>query len=341
MHHPQSVTINNPYRDATVTRGRRILLASLAAGALLGAAGFANAQEFPNRPLTILVTYPAGGPADLMARALGEVMAERLGKPVVVDNRPGGGGQVAASALLRAPADGHTLMIGDTSTLGINKAIYPNFSFDPIGDITPVAPLMRMPMVLYVPKASPFNSVAELIAASKTRPLNYASQGSGSLGHLAGEIIKGDTGGQFNHIPYKGSAPAMNDLLGGQVDMLFDGVGPGLPYLSSHKLKALAVGGSKRLAEMPEVPTTAEVGLPALNLALWLGVVVRSGTPAAVVQRLHDEVSYAMKQPRAMKRFSDLGFQFMNMSSEEFREFVKSEAATSASIVKRRQIVVD
>lgn len=324
-----------------ITPHRRTILAGLAAMALVHAVPGAHGQDFPQRPLTILVTYPAGGPADLMARAMAEVMSERLGRPVLVDNRPGGGGQVAASALLRAPADGHTMMIGDTSTLGINKAIYPNFSFDPVTDITPVAPLMLMPMALYVPKASPFNSVAELIAGAKTRPLHYASQGSGSLGHLLGEMIRAETGGQFNHVPYKGSAPAMNDLLGAQVDMLFDGIGPGLPYVASGRLKALAVGGSKRLPQLPDVPTTAEVGLPSLNLALWLGVVVRAGTPASIVARLHGEIAHAMAQPRVTRRFSDLGFQFMAMSPEEFGQFVKREAVASEAIVRTRRIVLD
>ncbi|WP_454907950.1 Bug family tripartite tricarboxylate transporter substrate binding protein [Variovorax gossypii] len=320
---------------------RQTLTALWAVAGWLGTGIAAHAQDFPTKALSILVTYPPGGPADLMARALSEVMSERLGKPVIVDNRPGGGGQVAAAALLRAPADGHTLMIGDTSTLGINKFIYPNFGYDPVADMTAVSPLMLMPMVLYVPKASPFNSVADLVAASKQRPLNYASQGSGSLGHLLGEMIKSDSGGQFNHIPYKGSAPAMTDLLGGQVDLLFDGVGPGLPYLSTQKLKALAVAGPRRLPELPDVPTMAEAGLPAVGLSLWLGVVARAGTPAPLVQRLHDEIAYAMTQPRAVKRFSDLGFQFMKMSPAEFGQFIRSESLKSAGIVKARQIVLE
>ncbi|WP_342132750.1 Bug family tripartite tricarboxylate transporter substrate binding protein [Hydrogenophaga sp. OTU3427] len=324
-----------------VTISRRTVLAGMAAAALIPALPRAHAQDFSKRPLTILVTYPAGGPADLMARAIAEVMSERLGRPVLVDNRPGGGGQVAASALLRAPSDGHTMMIGDTSTLGINKAVYPNFSFDPINDITPVAPLMLMPLALYVPKTSPFNSVTDLVAGAKTRPLNYASQGSGSLGHLLGEMLKAETGGQFNHVPYKGSAPAMNDLLGGQVDLLFDGIGPGLPYVTTGKLKALAVGGTKRLPQLPEVPTTAEAGLPSLNLALWLGVVVRAGTPAPLIARLHGEISHVTAQPKVTKRFSDLGFQFMAMSSEEFGQFVKREVVASEAIVRTRRIVLD
>jgi tripartite-type tricarboxylate transporter receptor subunit TctC len=268
-------------------------------------------------------------------------MRERLGQPVIVENRPGGGGQIAASAVLRAEPDGHTLLVGDTASLGINKAVYASFSYDPITDLEPVAPLMLMPMVLYVPNSSPFNSTADLVAAAKSKSLSYASQGNGSLGHLLGEMLKADAGIQLVHVPYRGSAPAMQDLIGGQVDLLFDGVGPGLPYVSSEKIRALAVAGPRRLPQLPNVPTTAEVGFPNLVMSLWLGVVVRANTPPAVVQRLNEEIGYAMKQPQVTKRFADLGFQFLNMTQTEFREFVRSEAEKSIALVKARRIVVE
>jgi tripartite-type tricarboxylate transporter receptor subunit TctC len=300
-----------------------------------------QAQGFPNRPITILVIYPAGGPADLMARSVGEVMQERLGQPMIVENKPGAGGQIAASALLRAPADGYTLLVGDTASLGINKGVYANFSYDPVADLEPVAPLMLMPMVLYVPKSSSFNSTSDLVTAAKSKPLNYASQGVGSLGHLLGEMLKADAGIQLVHIPYKGSAPAMQDLIGSQVDLLFDGVGPGLPNVESERIKALSVAGPLRLPQLPNVPTTAEVGLPHVVMSLWLGVVVRAGTPVPNVQRLHDEIAYATKQPKVTKRFADLGFQFLHMSRDEFRDFVKSEAEKSIALVKARGIGID
>ena len=324
--------------NRTSTMTMALLLAVMAAGPM---ASFAQAQGFPAKPITILVVYPPGGPADLMARSVGEVMQERMGQPVIVESRPGAGGQIAASALLRAPADGYTLLVGDTATLGINKALYTNFSYDPLKDLEAVAPLMLMPMVLYVPKASPFNSFAELIAAAKGKPLNYASQGGGSLGHLLGEMLRADAAVQLNHIPYKGSAPAMQDLIGGQVDLLFDGAGPGLPQVKAGKIKALAVAGPQRLALMPDVPTTAEAGLPGVVMSLWLGVVARAGTPAPVIHRLQEEISYAMSQPKVTKRFADLGFQTLNLSPEAFRSFVRREAEKSAALVRARGIVLD
>jgi tripartite-type tricarboxylate transporter receptor subunit TctC len=321
-------------------RGRAIVTALMLLIAV-AMPGRAQAQEFPSRPISILVIYPAGGPADLMARSLAEIMRERLGQTVIVENRPGAGGQIAGTALLRAPADGHTLLIGDTASLGINKAVYANFSYDPLADLEPVAPLMLMPMLLYVPKSSPFNTTADLVAAAKSKSLNYASQGNGSLGHLLGEMLKADAGIQLVHVPYRGSAPAMQDLIGSQVDLLFDGLGPGLPYVNSDNIRALSVAGPQRLPQLPNVPTTAEVGLPNVVMSLWLGVVVRSGTPPPVVQRLYEEIGYAMKQPQVTKRFLDLGFQFLNMTRAEFREFVKSEAAKSIALVKARGIAVE
>jgi tripartite-type tricarboxylate transporter receptor subunit TctC len=300
-----------------------------------------NALDYPSKLTTILVIYPAGGPADLMGRSVAEVLQERLGQPVIVENKPGAGGQIAASVLLRAPADGYTLLIGDTASLGINKAVYANFNYDPVTDLEPVAPLMTMPMVLYVPASSPFNSTRDLVAAAKSAPLNYASQGAGSLGHLLGEMLKADARIQLSHIPYKGSAPAMQDLLGKQVDLLFDGVGPGLPHIQSGKIKALAVAGAQRLPQLPNVPTVAEAGLPDVVMSLWLGVVVRAGTPAPIAQRLNEEIAYAMKQPKVTKRFADLGFQPLNMTRDEFRAFVKSEAEKSIAIVKARGIGID
>ena len=302
--------------------------------------GTARAQGFPTKPISIITAYPPGGPADTLARALGETMTERLGQPVIVENRPGAGGQIAGPALLKAQADGHTLLIADNATLGINKAVYPNFNHDPQVDFVPIAPLMLMPMVLFVPKASPFNSLADVIAAAKTRPLNYASQGIGSIGHLLGEMLNADIRGQLNHIPYQGSAPAMNSLLAGQVDLLFDGVGPGLQHLKADKIKALAVAGPRRLAQIPDVPTTAEGGVPDVSMALWLGIVAKTGTPAPAVQKLHDEIVYAIQQPKTSKRFTDLGFQLLTMSPDEFRAFVKKEAEKSAAIVKERRIVL-
>lgn len=317
---------------------RRQLITGLAATAL---AGRSLAQTFPAKPITLLVPYPPGGPGDLMARSVGEVLAVRLGQPVLVDNRPGGGGQIAGMALVRAPADGYTLMLGDTSTLGINMATYSNFGWNPPSDVRGVAPILVMPMVLLVPAASPYKSVAELVAASKGKDINYASQGAGSAGHLLGEMLRDATTGKFNHVPYKGSAPAMNDLLGGQVDMLFDGVGPALPHLRAGKLRCLAVAGPVHLSQLPGVATMAELGYRGVELSIWFGFVARDRTPDALVQSLSKEVAYAMSQPKIKKRFEDLGFEFLSMPAEPFTKYIRTEADHWGKYVRARTITAD
>lgn len=321
---------------------RRKFTTSMAAVVGTAAAGSTSAQQgFPSKPITFLVPYPPGGPGDFMARSVGEVLSERLGQPVLIDNRPGAGGQIAGSALVKAAADGHTLMLGDTSTLGINQVIFKKFSWDPIKDARGIAPMLVMPMVLLVPRNSPYNSLAELVAASKKREINYASQGPGSTGHLLAEMLRDTAVGKFNHIPYKGSAPAMTDLLGGQVDMLFDGIGPALQYIKSDKLKALAVAAPKRMPQLPDVPTTAELGYSSVALSIWFGIVARKATPDAVSKQLHTEIAYAMAQPRVIKRFADLGFQPLEISADQFGQFIKAEADKWERFVRARQITVE
>ena len=301
----------------------------------------ARAQSYPSRPIALLIPYASGGPADLIARLVGAVISDRLGQAVIVQSKPGASGQIAGQTLLHAPGDGYTLLVADNSTLGIAKAVYRNYNYDPQVDVVPIAPLMLMPMVLYVPKTSPFNSLADLLAAAKSRALNFASQGNASIGHLLGEMLKADSGGQFIHIPYQGSALAMTSLLGNQVDLLFDGIGPGIQHLRAGRLKVIAVAGPSRLPQTPEVPTTSEAELPNVSMSLWLGVVAKTGTASALVQKLHDEFAYAMEQPTVLKVFTDLGFQPMSMTREKFRAFIKSEAEQATAIVRERHITVD
>jgi len=319
---------------------RRQLLACLASAGIFSNA--AHAQVLGgNKPLTILVPYPPGGPGDLIARAVSEVMGERLARPVIVDYKPGAGGQIAGTALLQLPADGSTLLMAEMSVLCSNKFLYEKFRYDPVTDFEAVAPLPQMPIVMFVPKASPFNSLADVVAAAKAKPLNYASQGNGTVGHLLGEMLSIGTGGAFNHVPYKGSAPAMQDTMAGQVDFLFDGIGPGMPFVQAQKLKAIAVAGPKRLPQIPDVPTTAEAGQPDVALTVWFGAVARAGTPQPLVKQYNEEIAYAIAQPKNQKRFADLGFQFVSMSPAEFRDFMRRESERWGNFIKARRIKAD
>ena len=315
---------------------RRQLFAAGAASLAACLGTPAIAQNFPNRAVTMVVPFPAGGITDAVARALASKMGEQLGKPVIVDNRPGGGGQIAAAYVRQQAADGHTLYVGATEMFAINPSLFRNFSYDPLKDFSPVTSLIASPLVLVVPANSSLTSVKELIAQAKSRKdgLNFASQGMGSIGHLLGETFRGKVGGKFNHVAYKGSAPALQDVMGGQVDFMFDPVITTAPLVAGKKLKPLAIAADKRSPQMPDVPTLAELGVPGVNAGVWFGAVVKTGTPAAAVERLNDAIHQAMKDPEVVKRFADQGMQAFPSSPAQFGSFMQSELTKWGPLVK-------
>lgn len=315
---------------------RRQLFAAGAASLAACLGTPAIAQNFPNRAVTMVVPFPAGGITDAVARALASKMGEQLGKPVIVDNRPGGGGQIAAAYVRQQAADGHTLYVGATEMFAINPSLFRNFSYDPLKDFSPVTSLIASPLVLVVPANSSLTSVKELIAQAKSRKdgLNFASQGMGSIGHLLGETFRGKVGGKFNHVAYKGSAPALQDVMGGQVDFMFDPVITTAPLVAGKKLKPLAIAADKRSPQMPDVPTLAELGVPGVNAGVWFGAVVKTGTPAAAVERLNDAIHQAMKDPEVVKRFADQGMQAFPSTPAQFGSFMQSELTKWGPLVK-------
>ena len=315
---------------------RRQLFAAGAASLAACLGTPAIAQNFPNRAVTMVVPFPAGGITDAVARALASKMGEQLGKPVIVDNRPGGGGQIAAAYVRQQAADGHTLYVGATEMFAINPSLFRNFSYDPLKDFSPVTSLIASPLVLVVPANSSLTSVKELIAQAKSRKdgLNFASQGMGSIGHLLGETFRGKVGGKFNHVAYKGSAPALQDVMGGQVDFMFDPVITTAPLVAGKKLKPLAIAADKRSPQMPDVPTLAELGVPGVNAGVWFGAVVKTGTAAAAVERLNDAIHQAMKDPEVVKRFADQGMQAFPSSPAQFGSFMQSELTKWGPLVK-------
>ena len=315
---------------------RRHLLAASAATLAVFAGTPAIAQTFPSRAVTMVVPFPAGGITDAVARALASKMGDQLGKPVIVDNRPGGGGQIAASYVRQQAADGHTLYVGATEMFAINPTLFRNFSYDPLKDFSPVTSLIASPLVLVVPANSPINSVKDLIALAKSRDggLNYASQGMGSIGHLLGETFRAKVGGKYSHVAYKGSAPALQDVMGGQVDFMFDPVITTAPLIAGKKLKPLAIAADKRSPQMPDVPTLAELGVPGMNAGVWFGAVAKAGTPAATVNRLNEALLKAMKDPEVLKRFADQGMQPFPSTPAQFGAFIQSELTRWAPLIK-------
>ncbi|MDD2690180.1 MAG: tripartite tricarboxylate transporter substrate binding protein [Simplicispira sp.] len=321
---------------------RRTVIAALSATALAGLA-HAQAPAFPTRPVTMVVPFPAGGITDTIARALAQKMGDTLGQSVIVDNKPGGGGQIAATQVKQAAADGHTVFVGATEMFAINQNLFRKFSYDPLRDFTPISSLIASPLVLVVPANSPVNSVNDLVQQAKTRKggMNFASQGIGSIGHLLGELFRGQTGGEYNHVAYKGSAPALQDVMAGQVDMMFDPVITTAPLIAGKKLKPLAIAAAKRSPQLPDVPTLAELGIKGVDAGVWFGAVAKAGTPEPVVAKLNDAFLKALKDPEILKRFSEQGMQPFPSSPAQFGSFMQSEVARWAPLIKASGASVD
>ena len=321
---------------------RRTVIAALSATALAGLA-HAQAPAFPTRPVTMVVPFPAGGITDTIARALAQKMGDTLGQSVIVDNKPGGGGQIAATQVKQAAADGHTVFVGATEMFAINQNLFRKFSYDPLKDFTPISSLIASPLVLVVPANSPVNSVNDLVQQAKTRKggMNFASQGIGSIGHLLGELFRGQTGGEYNHVAYKGSAPALQDVMAGQVDMMFDPVITTAPLIAGKKLKPLAIAAAKRSSQLPDVPTLAELGIKGVDAGVWFGAVAKAGTPEPVVAKLNDAFLKALKDPEILKRFSEQGMQPFPSSPAQFGSFMQSEVARWAPLIKASGASVD
>ena len=319
---------------------RRSLLATLALAAL---PGLALAQAFPQRSITLVVPFPAGGITDQISRAMAQKMGETLGQAVIVDNKQGGGGQIAANTVKQAPADGHTIFVGATEMFAINQNLFRKFSYDPLKDFAPITSLIASPLVLVVPANSPINSVQDLVQQAKTRKggLNFASQGIGSIGHLLGELFRGQAGGEYNHVAYKGSAPALQDVMAGQVDMMFDPVITTAPLIAGKKIKPLAIAAAKRSPQLPDVPTLAELGIKGVDAGVWFGAAARSGTPAPVITKLNEAFLKALNDPEVLKRFSDQGMQAFPSTPAQFGSFMQSEVGRWAPLIKASGASVD
>ena len=326
---------------------RRIAFAAAALSAsglgLLHAGSAAAQGSWPSKPITIIVPFSAGGTTDILARVVGQSLGTELGQTVIIDNRPGAGGNIGAAAVARAAPDGYTLLMGTVGTHAINEALYKKMPFEPQKDFAPLTRVALVPNVLVVPVALPYKTVSEIIAAAKSQPgkMTYASSGTGTSIHLSGELFKSMTGTDIIHIPYKGSAPAMTDLLGGQVMMMFDNLPSAIQHIRSGKLRAIAVTSGKRAPELPDVPTIAESGVKGFEATSWFGMFAPAGTPPEVVAKLNTAIVKLLGSPEVKKRLSEQGAEPHPEKPEQFAAFIRSEATKWGKVVKESGATVD
>ncbi|MGJ7525391.1 tripartite tricarboxylate transporter substrate binding protein [Variovorax sp. GB1P17] len=316
--------------------------AALAAAALLVAPVAALAQAYPEKPIRMVLPFPPGGVTDILARALAEKLSPRLGQPVIVDNKPGAGTVLASDLVARSPADGYTLLLA-ASSLGTAPLLYEKVNYDPIKSFTPVTQVASVVHVLEVSPQLPFKTVAELIAYARQNPgkLNYASTGTGTSTHLEGELFKSMAKVDIVHIPYKGSGPALTDVVGGQVNVMIDALGSSGPFIKSGKLRALAVTTARRSQSIPELPTVAESGLPGYEAMPWLGLVAPAGTPQPVVDRLQREIVEILKEPELRERFKGWGLDIIGNTPAEFASFLRRDIDQWARVITSAKIKAD
>ncbi|HEY0885030.1 MAG TPA: tripartite tricarboxylate transporter substrate binding protein [Ramlibacter sp.] len=313
----------------------------LGAAALIAAApGFAQ-DAWPSRAITLVAPYQPGGTSDVLARILAQGLTARLGQPVVVENRSGVGGNLGTDYVAKAKPDGYTFLVGSSGPIVISPSLYSKLPYQPARDFTPITPLARAPFVLVVNAKSGLNTVADIVARGKEGKLNFGSAGSGSPQHIIGEMFNVALGTKIQHIPYKGSAPLINDLVGGQIPMAFDNPVPLMPQVKAGNVKVLAVTSAKRSAVFPDIPTLAETGVKGVTAEPWYGMLAPAGLPPAITTRINAEVRAILQTPDVKARLAALGAEPMPMSSAEFRALIDTEIARWGAAVKASGATVD
>jgi tripartite-type tricarboxylate transporter receptor subunit TctC len=321
------------------------LSAIAAAALLLPAAGPVRAQAapWPTKPITIIVPFSAGGTTDIVARLAGQALSQELGQSVIVENKPGAGGNIGAQQVARSAPDGYTLVMGTVGTHAINPSLYKKMPYDHLKDFAPISRVANVPNILVANPSQPYKTVPELIAYAKANPdkVSFASSGNGTSIHLAGELFKTMTGVQMQHVPYKGSAPALADLMGGQTQVMFDNLPSAIAFVRSGKLRPIAVTTAKRSPELPELPTIAESGVPGFDASSWFGLLAPAGTPPAVVKRIDDALIKAMATTDLKKKIEAQGGEPVAETPAQFAAFIQSETAKWAKVVQASGASVD
>lgn len=322
---------------------RRLHLLALGLFVALSLVPIARAQTYPTKPIRMVVGFPPGGPNDIVARAVAENLGSVLGQPVVVENRPGAGGNIGTEVTARAEPDGYTLLMGSTGPQAMNPAVYARLPFDVLRDLAPVSMVAMVPSALVVNPQLPIRTVAELIAYGKQHPdaLKYGSGGYGTTLHLSGELFKSLAGVDMLHIPYKGTAPALADLVGGQIQLMFAAVPSVMPMVKAGKLRVLAVTTRQRSQALPDVPTVAESGVPDYEMAPWFGVFTTAGTPQPVVQRLSEAIHQVVAMPAVRDALQKQGAEPLTNTPQEFAAMLRAEIDKWSRIVKAAKITID
>jgi tripartite-type tricarboxylate transporter receptor subunit TctC len=317
---------------------RQFLRLAAGAAALPAAPRIAAAQSYPARPVRIIVGFPPGGPNDIVARIIGQWLSERLGQPFVIESRPGGGSNVGTEAVVRAPADGHTLLLASASN-AINATLYERLNFNFIRDIAPVAAIIRVPNVMVVHPSVPARGVVEFIAFAKANPGKaiMASPGNGTSGHISGELFKMMTSVNLLHVPYRGSTPALTDLIGGQVQVLFNPLPSTIEYIRAGTLRALAVTGATRSEVLPDIPTVSEF-VPGYEASTWFGVGAPKGTPTGIVDKLNNEINAGLADPRMKARLAELGGMILTGSPTDFGTLIADETEKLGKVIRSANI---
>ena len=323
---------------------RRTILAGIAAIAVvLSLASAGHAQTYPTRPVTLVVAFTPAGPSDVLARVVGRKLEELLKQPFIVVNRPGAGGNIGAEAVATAPADGYTLLMANNSILATNASLYKKLPYDPEKDFKPISLVGSQANILVVNPKLPVHSMAELIALAKAKPgeLNYASSGIGTAAHLAGALFRAQANIDIVHVAYKGAAPALQDVISGQVQMMFATAASVVGFINAGVVRPLAVTTLKRIALMPDLPTVAEQGLPGFEATTWHGLVAPAGTPPAVIEILHDTTVRALRDPVVAKSLTDLGVEVSSSTPDEFARYITAEIPKWTAVVKASGATLD
>ena len=318
-------------------------LASAALAPMLGT-GIAQAQDkWPSKPINYIVPFPAGGTTDILGRLIAQKLGPALGTTIVIENKGGAGGSVGSEIAARAPADGYTLLGGTISSHAINVSLYPKLGYDPIKSFSPVVLIGSNPVVLIVKADSPYKTLQDVLSAARAKPktISSASAGNGTSQHMTLELLGFKSGTQFIHVPYKGSGPAIQDVIGGQVDMMFDTTVVAGPHIQSGKVRAIAVSSAKRLEALPNVPTIAESGVPGFEVVSWQGIFVPAGVPKPIIDRLHAEIMKILQTTEMQDRLKSLGMQASSMSPEQVAAFQKTEVEKWAQVIKAAGIKLE